>query len=79
MERKEKSWEEKLDALNGGNQFRENITVEALQDTDDIFFYVVANDLFEEWLEKIFKGELLKYLSEVIIMMYHYKIIFRYG
>ena len=46
--------------------------VEALQERDDIFFYVVANDLFQEMVgEKYLRENYWKYLSEVIIMMYH--------
>ena len=46
--------------------------VEALQERDDVFFYVVANDLFEEMVgDKYLRENYWKYLSEVIIMMYH--------
>ena len=46
--------------------------VEALQERDDIFFYVVANDLFEQMVgEKYLQQNYWKYLSDVIIMMYH--------
>ena len=46
--------------------------VEALQERDDIFFYVVANDLFQEMVgEKFLRRNYWKYLGEVIIMMYH--------
>ena len=46
--------------------------VEALQERDDIFFYVVANDLFQEMVgEKHLRDNYWKHLSDVIIMMYH--------
>ena len=45
----------KIIFLNGVTSSGKTSIVEALQDTDDIFFYVVAND----W-RKIFKGELLE-------------------
>lgn len=47
----------KIIFLNGVTSSGKTSIVEALQDTDDIFFYVVANDLFEEMI-----GE--KYLRE---------------
>ena len=37
-----------------------------------MFFYVVANDLFQEMIgEKYLRENYWKYLSEVILMMYH--------
>ena len=46
--------------------------MEALQNQEDIFFYVVANDLFQEMVgEHFLQKNYWKYLSEVIIMMYH--------
>lgn len=46
--------------------------MEALQNQEDIFFYVVANDLFQEMIgEQYLRKDYWKYLSEVIIMMYH--------
>ena len=46
--------------------------VEAIQARDDVFFYVVANDLFQEMVgEKFLRKDYWKYLSEVIILMYH--------
>lgn len=73
MERKEKSHGERKNYfLKWSNQFRENINCRGIADTDDIFFYVVANDLFEEMIgEKYLRENYWKYLSEVIIMMYH--------
>lgn len=58
--------------LNGVTSSGKTSIVEALQDRDDIFFYVVANDLFQEMVgEKFLRENYWKYLSEVIIMMYH--------
>ena len=53
--------------LNGVTSAGKTSIVEALQDQEDIFFYVVANDLFQEMIGENY----WKYLSEVIIMMYH--------
>lgn len=51
---------------------RIRIWQEPEQGADDIFFYVVANDLFEEMVgESYLRVDYWKYLSEVIIMMYH--------
>lgn len=58
--------------LNGVTSSGKTSIVEALQECDDVFFYVVANDLFEEMVgEKYLRENYWKYLSEVIIMMYH--------
>lgn len=58
--------------LNGVTSAGKTSIVEALQERDDIFFYVVANDLFQEMVgEKYLRENYGKYLSEVIIMMYH--------
>lgn len=58
--------------LNGVTSSGKTSIVEALQECDDVFFYVVANDLFEEMVgEKYLRKNYWKYLSEVIIMMYH--------
>ena len=58
--------------LNGVTSAGKTSIVEALQERDDIFFYVVANDLFQEMVgEKYLRENYWKYLSEVIIMMYH--------
>ncbi len=58
--------------LNGVTSAGKTSIVEALQDQEDIFFYVVANDLFQEMIgEKYLQENYWKYLSEVIIMMYH--------
>ena len=46
--------------------------MDALQARRDVFFYVVANDLFQEMVgEQYLEEDYWKYLSEVIIMMYH--------
>ena len=58
--------------LNGVTSSGKTSIVEALQDREDIFFYVVANDLFQEMIgERYLQENYWKYLSEVIIMMYH--------
>ena len=58
--------------LNGVTSSGKTSIVEALQDRDDAFFYVVANDLFQEMVgEKFLRKNYWKYLSEVILMMYH--------
>lgn len=58
--------------LNGVTSSGKTSIVEALQNQEDIFFYVVANDLFEEMIgENYLSKDYWKYLSEIIIMMYH--------
>ncbi len=58
--------------LNGVTSSGKTSIVEALQRQENIFFYVVANDLFQEMVgEKYLHQNYWKYLSEVIIMMYH--------
>ena len=58
--------------LNGVTSSGKTSIVEALQARKDIFFYVVANDLFQEMIgEEYLKDNYWKYLGEVIIMMYH--------
>lgn len=58
--------------LNGVTSSGKTSIVEALQEQEDIFFYVVANDLFQEMVgENYLRRDYWKYLSEVIIMMYH--------
>ena len=58
--------------LNGVTSSGKTSIVEALQERDDIFFYVVANDLFEQMVgDKYLQQNYWKYLSDVIIMMYH--------
>ena len=58
--------------LNGVTSSGKTTIVEALQARKDVFFYVVANDLFEEMVgEEYLRENYWKYLGEVIIMMYH--------
>lgn len=58
--------------LNGVTSAGKTAIVEALQERDDVFFHVVANDLFEQMVgDKYLRQDYWKYLSEVIIMMYH--------
>ena len=58
--------------LNGVTSSGKTSIVEALQACRDVFFYVVANDLFQEMIgEEYLKEDYWKYLGEVIIMMYH--------
>lgn len=58
--------------LNGVTSAGKTSIVEALQEREDVFFYAVANDLFQEMVgEKYLQENYWKYLSEVIIMMYH--------
>lgn len=62
----------KIIYLNGVTSTGKTSIVEALQARDDYFFYVVANDLFEEMVgDKYLQQNYWKYLSEVIILMYH--------
>ena len=58
--------------LNGVTSSGKTSIVEAIQAREDVFFYVVANDLFQEMVgEKHLKENYWKHLSEIIIMMYH--------
>ena len=58
--------------LNGVTSSGKTSIVEALQARRDVFFYVVANDLFQEMVgEEYLKEDYWKYLGEVIILMYH--------
>lgn len=58
--------------MNGVTSSGKTSIVEALQERKDIFFYVVANDLFEQMVgDRYLQEDYWKYLSEVIIMMYH--------
>ncbi len=58
--------------LNGVTSAGKTSIVDALQNRDDIFFYVVANDLFEQTIgEKYLQEDYWKYLSEAIVLMYH--------
>ena len=58
--------------LNGVTSSGKTSIVEAIQERDDVFFYVVANDLFQEMVgDHFLQRNYWKYLSEVIILMYH--------
>ncbi len=58
--------------LNGVTSAGKTSIVDALQSRREVFFYVVANDLFEEMVgEQYLQENYWKYLSEVILMMYH--------
>ena len=58
--------------MNGVTSSGKTSIVEALQERDDIFCYVVANDLFEQMVgDKYLQENYWKYLSDVILMMYH--------
>ena len=58
--------------LNGVTSSGKTSIVEALQARKDVFFYVVANDLFQEMIgEDYLKEDYWKYLGEVILLMYH--------
>jgi len=62
----------KIIFLNGVTSSGKTSIVESLQDQEEIFFYVVANDLFQEMIgDHYLRKNYWKYLSEVIIMMYH--------
>ena len=58
--------------LNGVTSSGKTSIVEALQDRNDCFFYVVANDLFQEMVgERFLRENYWEQLSRVIILMYH--------
>ena len=58
--------------LNGVTSTGKTSIVDALQSREDIFFYVVANDLFQEMIgEKYLRENYWKYLSDAILIMYH--------
>lgn len=58
--------------LNGVTSSGKTSIVEALQARNEVFFYVVANDLFQEMVgEKYLRENYWKYLSEAILLMYH--------
>ena len=58
--------------LNGVTSSGKTSIVEALQARRDVFFYVAANDLFQEMIgEEYLQEDYWNYLGEVIIMMYH--------
>ncbi len=58
--------------LNGVTSAGKTSIVEALQARRDVFFYVVANDLFEQMIgEEYLREDYWKYLGEAIRLMYH--------
>ena len=58
--------------LNGVTSSGKTSIVEALQARREVFFYVVANDLFQDMIgEDYLREDYWKYLGEVIILMYH--------
>ena len=58
--------------LNGVTSSGKTSIVEALQARRDVFFYVVANDLFQEMIgEDYLRENYWRYLGEAIMMMYH--------
>ena len=62
----------KIIFLNGVTSSGKTSIVEALQDREDCYFYVVANDLFQEMVgERFLRENYWGHLSRVIILMYH--------
>ncbi len=58
--------------LNGVTSSGKTSIVEALQNREDCYFYVVANDLFQEMVgERFLREDYWQHLSRVIILMYH--------
>lgn len=58
--------------LNGVTSSGKTSIVEALQNREDCYFYVVANDLFQEMVgERFLRQNYWQHLSRVIILMYH--------
>lgn len=58
--------------LNGVTSSGKTSIVEALQDREDCYFYVVANDLFEQMIgERFLRENYWQHLSRVILLMYH--------
>ena len=58
--------------LNGVTSAGKTSIAEAIQEREDVFFYVVANDLFQKMIgSKYLRENYYKYLGEAIIMMYH--------
>ena len=57
--------------LNGVTSAGKTSIVEALQDREDVFFYVVANDLFQEMVgERWLRKDYWKELAQVVLLMY---------
>lgn len=62
----------KIVFLNGVTSAGKTSIVDAIQLRSEQFFYVVANDLFENTIgDHYLRENYWKYLSEAIIMMYH--------
>jgi chloramphenicol 3-O phosphotransferase len=62
----------KIVFLNGVTSSGKTSIVDAIQLKSDEFFYVVANDLFENTIgDNYLREDYWKYLSDAIIMMYH--------
>ena len=58
--------------LNGVTSSGKTSIVEALQDRSDCYFYVVANDLFQEMVgERFLRQNYWLHLSRIILLMYH--------
>lgn len=58
--------------LNGVTSSGKTSIVEALQNREDCYFYVVANDLFEQMIgDRFLRENYWKHLSRVILLMYH--------
>ena len=58
--------------LNGVTSSGKTSIVEAMQDREDCYFYVVANDLFQEMVgERFLRENYWLHLSRVILLMYH--------
>lgn len=57
--------------LNGVTSSGKTSIVEALQNREDCYFYVVANDLFQEMVgERFLRENYWQHLSRVILLMY---------
>ena len=57
--------------LNGVTSSGKTSIVEALQSREDCYFYVVANDLFEQMIgERFLRENYWQHLSRVILLMY---------
>lgn len=58
--------------LNGVTSSGKTSIVEALQEREDCYFYVVANDLFEQMIgDRFLRENYWQHLSRVILLMYH--------
>ena len=58
--------------LNGVTSTGKTSITRALQDREDIFFYALSNDLFEETVgERYLRADYWTHLAEAIRMMYH--------